>query len=625
MKKDSLSWHFPDLQHADSEGLNDPLLQYFGGNHNRYIAREVIQNSIDARKDESQPVVVKFERFSLATKDVPGIEELKKHLEVCLAQAKSEKNEKAENYYADAVKAANESKTLILRASDYNTSGLTGGDKDKHGKWHRLVRAVGENQMSGVGGGSYGIGKGAPFVASRMRTVYYATKNESKETIFQGKARLMSHELKGKEYRGVGSFGIEGYQSVRDAKVIPDKFLRKEQGTDISIIGYGENMMWRDELATSVLENFWMAVYSGTLEVVIGNGSGIDDIRIQPSTLGELLEKYCKTTGFVYYRTVIDPTQKFDKQLPLLGSCQLYVRIEDKFPKNIVVMRCPKMCVDVLRFPKTLQLPFAGVFICDDAEGNKILRGLEPPEHDTWDADLDPVNGKDALNEMREWMKSNLLALAEDEAGDPEEIPELEKFLPYDEDSERASQSNKSRTQATGTAGPEESGMEVGAERDEQPREVQAFVRKPTSLKAGGGEAPNFQHEDTGTSGGGSATGGSGEEPMGVGAERINTSEARFRIIHTGKDKDGHAQYCLVITPLMDQEGGLNVVALGEDSTVYPVSLASAEDWDKKGKPFKHSGSFISGLKLKKNKAVRIRVETKSASRYALGIENHEG
>lgn len=625
MKKDSLSWHFPDLQHADSEGLNDPLLQYFGGDHNRYIAREIIQNSIDARKDELQPVVVKFERFSLATKDVPGIKELKKHLEVCLTQAKSEKNERAVNYYTDAVKVANESKTLILRASDYNTSGLTGGDKDKHGKWHRLVRAVGENHMSGAGGGSYGIGKGAPFVASRIRTVYYATKNESNETIFQGKARLMSHELKGREYRGVGSFGIGGYQSVRDAKVIPGKFLRKEQGTDISIIGYSQNMMWRDELATSVLENFWMAIYSGTLEVIIGNGSGIGDIRIQPSTLGELLQKYCRTTGFVYYRTVIDPTQSFIKQLPLLGNCQLYVKIEDKFPKRIVVMRSPKMCVDELSFPKTLQLPFAGVFICDDAEGNKILRGLEPPEHDTWDAALDPVNGKEALAEIREWMRSNLLAMAEEEAGDPEEIPELEKFLPYDDDSEKASQSNKSRTQATGTASPDESGMEVGAERNEQSREVQAFVRKPSLLKVGDGEAPDFQHEESGTNSEGSSASGSGDEPVGVGIERINTSEARFRIIYTGKSKDGHAQYCLVITPLIDQEGGLNVVALGEDSTVYPVSLASAEDWDKKGESFKSSGSFISDLKLKKNKVVRIRFETKSASRYALGIENHEG
>lgn len=625
MKKPQLAWHFPDLQHADSEGLNDPLLQYFGGNHNRYIAREVIQNSIDARRDGSEdPVVVKFTRLVLDTKDVPGITELKKHLEVCLAQAKAEQNEKAERYYEDAVKAASEAKTVVLRASDFNTSGLTGEDKDKKGKWHRLVRAVGENQMSGVGGGSYGIGKGAPFVASRMRTVYYSTKNDAGDDIFQGKARLMSHELGGKEYRGVGSFGVDGYQSVRDKKDIPAAFLRKEQGTDINIIGYSANLAWADELATSVLENFWMAVYGGALEVVIGTESGINDIRIDRSTLRELLEKHCKNTGLIYYRCVIDSTRTFEKQLPLLGTCRLHVRIEDKFPRHIAVMRRPKMIVETLRFPKTLQQPFAGVFICDDVEGNKILRGMEPPEHDKWDADLDPINGRAALNEIREWMKTNLLELAEEEGGDPEEIPELDKFLPYDEDSERMAQTGKSRTQATGTAGREESAMEVGAERDEESKPIEAFVHKPSSVKDSdkGGAAPDFEHEEEGGGNGGGG-GGNGDEP-GKGVERINTSQARFRMIYTGKP-NGHAEYCLVITPLMDQQGGVNIVALGEDSTVYPVSIAQADEWGKKGKPFKHSGSFIAGLRLKKGKPMRIKVETKSPSRYALGIENHEG
>ncbi|HYD93223.1 MAG TPA: hypothetical protein VEB18_02075 [Candidatus Paceibacterota bacterium] len=624
MKKDGLEWHFPDLQHADSEGLNDPLLQYFGGNHNRYIAREVIQNSIDARKDDTQPVVVKFTRLELPTAEVPGVAELKKHLEVCLEQARSEQNEKAERYYEDAVRAAGEPKTIVLRASDFNTSGLTGEDKDKRGKWHRLVRAVGENQMSGVGGGSYGIGKGAPFVASRMRTVYYSTKNEDGDVIFQGKARLMSHELKGKEYRGVGSFGVEGYKSVRDPKAIPPAFLRQEQGTDISIIGYMPNLAWADELAASVLDNFWMAIYSGTLEVVIGNSSGIGELRIDRSTLRELLEKHCKDSGFIYYKCVIDSSRTFEKQLPLLGLCRLHVRIEEKFPRHIAVMRRPKMVVDTMRFPKTLQQPFAGVFICDDPEGNKILRGMEPPEHDKWDPDLDPVNGRAALSEIREWMKHNLLELAEEESGDPEEIPELEKFLPYDEDSERASESSKSRTQATGTAGRDESAMEVGAERDEEAREIEAFVHKPSSVRDNdkGGMAPDFDDDGKGGSDGGS--GGTGDESGGKGAERINTSQARFRIIYTGKKKD-RAEYCLVITPMMDQEGGVNIVALGEDSTVYPVSVAEAEEWGKKAKTYKHSGSFIAGLKLKKNKPVRIRIETKSASRYALGIENHEG
>ena len=134
-KKESvdLEWHFPALDHADTEGLNDPLLGYFSGDHNKYVAREVIQNSIDARNDSERPVLVKFEKLKLPTKEVPGIEGLKKRIQICLTQAKSEHNDKAERNYLEAMEAVKAPHMLILRASDYNTSGLDVGDDDKKG------------------------------------------------------------------------------------------------------------------------------------------------------------------------------------------------------------------------------------------------------------------------------------------------------------------------------------------------------------------------------------------------------------------------------------------------------------------------------------------------------------
>ncbi len=178
-KASEMSWHFPALDHGESEGLNDPLLQYFGGDHSMYVAREVIQNSVDARSNYSSPVIVRFTKLIMPTKEIPGIRELRERLKVCLQRAKSEKNEKAEKHYKEALDAAMANDIIVLRAADFNTTGLTGKDDDKEGKWHRLVKAIGENQLTGVGGGSYGIVKGAPFVASKLRTVYYSTKNET--------------------------------------------------------------------------------------------------------------------------------------------------------------------------------------------------------------------------------------------------------------------------------------------------------------------------------------------------------------------------------------------------------------------------------------------------------------
>jgi hypothetical protein len=622
--KNPLRWFFPDLQHADSEGLNDPLLQYFSGDHNWYIAREVIQNSVDARKDDEKPVVVKFEKIILPTIEVPGITELKPHLEACLAQARTEGNGKAERYYEDAVKATSNKQTVVLRVSDFNTSGLTGADRDKKGKWHRLVKAVGENQVSGVGGGSYGIGKGAPYVASRVRTVYYSTRNESGDVIFQGKSRLMSHELGGTEYRGVGSFGVSGYESVRDPELIPKSFLRAEQGTDINIIGYDVSLVWVDEIAASVLNNFWMAIYSGSLEVVITEG--LKEIRMDRSNLRELLEKYCKKDGFIFYRTVVEPTRTFEKQLPILGSCHLYIKIEEKFPRKLSMMRRPKMHVEEWRFQKTLQDPYAGVFVCDDPEGNLILRGLEPPEHDKWNPSLDPSNGKEALDEIRDWVRGNLLELAAEESGDPEEIPGLDKFLPYDDDSEKFSESSRIKTNPSGFVTPEESALEVGAEREEREDEIEEFIKKPSSKKDSGGAGKNQRNGTTKGEGGGpnEKETGTGDVEGDAGASLIDTSSVNFRIIHAGNSKAGNAEYCLVLEPLVDQRGGLNIVSLGEDATVYPEYLAYANDWENSEKKYEHRGSFIGGLTLVKGSKLRVRFATKSNSRHALGIENHE-
>ncbi|MFZ3011403.1 MAG: hypothetical protein WA060_00155 [Minisyncoccia bacterium] len=618
-----LSWHFPALDHADTEGLNDPLLGYFSGDYNQNVAREVIQNSIDARNDSEHPVLVKFEKLKLPTAEIPGIKELQERIKICLDQAKSEKNDKAEKHYHEALEATKASHTVILRASDYNTSGLDGNDDDKKGKWHRLVKAVGENQLTGAGGGSYGIGKGAPFVASLMRTVYYSTKNSLGETIFQGKARLLSHQWESKDYRGVGSFGIGGYKSVRDVNDIPNFFIRNEQGTDINIIGYSPSLAWKDELAKSVLDNFWMAIHAGDLEVIIKEG--LIDIHIDRASLLGLLEKYSRNDGLIYYRTVINPTRTFKKQLPLLGACTYYVRIEEKFPRETVYMRRPKMCVNKWRFNKTLHEPHAGVFICEDVEGSKLLRNLEPPEHDDWKATLEPLQGKEILDIVRSWIKDSLLELAADESNDSEEVPGLEQFLPYDEDSENTSLNNKNKSKPTGSAELDEGPLETGAEREEEVDEVEDYVRKPSSQRPSGGSGPGFSHGggSNGGSGGGDSIGGDNDD-RNENIKRIDTSSVKFRIIYTGQSKKGNAEYCLVVQPLADVEGGIEIVALGNDSTVYPIPLAYVEPWDKSNDSFRAEGSYINGLNFKKGKTQRIKIGTMSRSRYALGIENYE-
>ena len=617
-KTDPLRWHFPVLDHGETEGYNDPLLQYFEGDYGKYVAREVIQNSIDARNNQEVPVSVKFEKIMMAPKDVPGLAELSKRLEACYEKAKEKKKPKAELHFKKALEVIRERNIAVLRASDFNTSGLTGQDDDEQGRWHRLVKAVGENEMTGVGGGSFGIGKGAPFAASLLRAVYYSTLNEQGEHIFQGKTRILSHVWRGKDFRGVGFFGVDGYNSVRDPQTIPHNFLRSEQGTDVTIIGYNSGDDWMADLAKSVLDNFWMAVHVGDLEVSIAEGES--QISINKGTLHEQLERFSPDEGLIYYRTVISPTKLSQQSLPLLGKCYLYIKQDETFPKNIALMRKPKMVVRKRSFK--FQDPYAGVFICDDDKGNILLRGLEPPEHNDWDEKRDKENGKAAWDEVGGWIRDTLKEMATEEGGDPENIPGLDEFLPYDEESERLSES-KSKSRKSGEATRDETPSEVGAEREEIEDEIEDYIRKPSSRQNEGGAGPGLARTAHGSGGQGQGGAGGGNTPD-SGMSRINTSAVNFRIIYGG-NKDGRSEYCLILDPLGDQEGALGIVAVGEDAAVYPVALSSAVPWDGKKQKYSTRGSFITDLKLKQGEKLKIRIGLRSNAKYALGIENYEG
>ena len=54
----------------------------------------------------------------------------------------------------------------ILRISDFNTSGLLGSKEEINTDWTNLTKSSGASDKKGTAGGSYGIGKYAPFACS---------------------------------------------------------------------------------------------------------------------------------------------------------------------------------------------------------------------------------------------------------------------------------------------------------------------------------------------------------------------------------------------------------------------------------------------------------------------------
>ena len=75
-------WKFIENGNGPEYSLDSTDVETFKKDPIASIARELCQNSIDARKGE-EPVIVEFKSFYLNTKDLPGIDALKNEMICC--------------------------------------------------------------------------------------------------------------------------------------------------------------------------------------------------------------------------------------------------------------------------------------------------------------------------------------------------------------------------------------------------------------------------------------------------------------------------------------------------------------------------------------------------------------
>lgn len=610
-----LQWYFPTTGHGENDGFNDSQLEYFQGDHEKYIAREMIQNAIDARLDYKNPISIIFERFSIPANSLPGHGDFLERMNRCLEFVAGQEN--AELFFKSAIALIKGKELPILKVSDFNTFGLSGLDDDKNGNWYRLVKATGTSSIKGYGGGTFGIGKGAPIAASRLRTVFYSSINDKGEAVFQGKARLVSHYDETQDVRrGVGFYGINGgHQSLRSNNLIPAIFRRQDRGTDIFIMGYTSNNDWQQKLIKSVLHNFWLAIWHGDLEVIVKDGS---EKIIKKENLKECLEEYDAEDAKFFFEAVTNRTQEFKQNLKHLGEVALFVRKQENYPGKIMMVRKPKMLVQEKQY-RVLREPYAGVFICDTDKGNELLRSLEPPAHDNWDK-ARAKNGWIALRELDDFIKQSLRSMGEAITSQPQDIPGLDRYLPDNEDRDYEQEDGADALSSTELIDENESGREVGAVKEPEETEVDKVVRK--GVVTSKFSAP-IKPGPTGKTGGGGGLDGrpTGRESGNEQGARIKTATVSFRSF-VQQSESGLEYHCL-ISGREDCEGAIRIVAVGDDGN-YPVDLKSAVD-AVSGKSYETKNSMIDGLSIKNGKTLKLAVRLSTKKKYTLGIESYEG
>ena len=268
------SWIFPSNNYGTITGIGEAGIETFKGSPYCSLAREICQNSMDARYDSNKPVVIEFSSFTIANAAIPDYSKLTDAMNSCLKFWTEQNNKKTITFFKKATAVIESSVISVLRISDYNTTGLQGSDKEINSAWLNLVKASGVSGKEGSAGGSFGIGKSAPFACSDLRTLFYATKDIDGLSAFQGIARLVSFREKGflgkdkdSITTGTGYYSSDKRNSpIRECLSLDPNYKRTEYGTDIFVLGFNKSTDWKAEIISSVLDEFLIAIFNGELE-----------------------------------------------------------------------------------------------------------------------------------------------------------------------------------------------------------------------------------------------------------------------------------------------------------------------------------------------------------------------
>lgn len=429
-----IGWNFPSNNFAQLNGISEAGIETFRGAPYSSLAREISQNSLDAVLDKDKAVIIEFQKFYIDKYDIPGYEELKDAMERCLDFWSSLNNKKAIDFFKNCCSVLNKEKISVLRISDFNTIGLTGSDKEYEiTPWQSLVKSSGVSDKSGAAGGSFGIGKSAPFACSDIRTLFYSTYDINGLIATQGVSRIVSFKDKNDQItQGIGYYGnIERNTPLKTHLGMDETFDRKEKtGTDIYILGFMDDDNWKQEIIASVLEGFLLSIYDSKLIVKVG------DVSISKESLPLIIEEYQSLAKYAYnYYQVLTSDQSIliKKDFAGLGEVELRVLLSKNMHRKVLIARSTGMKIfDKHSISSTIQ--FAAILSLKGEGVNQFFRDMESPQHDAWEPDrhTDKKAAKKRRSELFKFIKEEILNIGRSNSTEEMDAEGVGEFLPDD-------------------------------------------------------------------------------------------------------------------------------------------------------------------------------------------------
>lgn len=429
------------------------------------LVRESIQNSLDAKDETSDCVVIKFGYRRIDPYELPDALNLKRIFQYCLDFPSRSKSER--NFFKKglALLGDTQNKIGMLTISDYGTCGLCGAKTNAEGsRWKSLVMTTGAGNDDGSRGGGFGLGKDALYLASALRVVFFSTIERSDNYAAHmgvgclATFRNPNFESENKQADRTIFYCSDNYNTkTMESPSIPGpiKFSDRqpnEYGTDIYIPGF-EAATDKDELSAAilgeVLRSFIVAIENKTLLVVLPN-----DKEVSACNLGAMVDWYKNSAASkrdkdkalveALYKLSTKPwkysslvrTGMDCPNFPEKALCYKFIRSDPEFNRCLVT-REKGMVVHMLKdICGTTSV--IGLVRIIDAELNAAFKKMENARHDRFETPTTRFPDKDErkrakaqLDELRkcaeQWSEQEAgVAIADmTDAVLPDELDEL--------------------------------------------------------------------------------------------------------------------------------------------------------------------------------------------------------